>query len=223
MAIASGAIASGAIASGAIASGHFSLLHSLLDIRYSEVFSSFGQDPLNAYLCGSRGQCCCALVVQTLPNTKTGNRIARQLAGAGTSPAANHGEAQNAESRQDVLHKTRIALKELRETFIWLKTIEPTPLCEPNKMTDIVGECDELIATMQKVSRPHRTEKRIDNPHPTPTSQINKLPMTNDEGSPNDECQMLSHRTTCTGSRHTRFFGFGFRHFLVIGCFVIRH
>ena len=37
-------------------------------------------------------------------------------------------------------------MKELRETLIWLEIIERKPLCEPNKMTEIVRECDDLIA-----------------------------------------------------------------------------
>ena len=89
-------------------------------------------------------------VVEALPDTKAGNHIARQLVRSGTSPAPNYGEAQSAESRRDFLHKMKIALKELRETFIWLKIIERKPLCEPNKMTEIVRECDELIATFVK-------------------------------------------------------------------------
>lgn len=43
-----------------------------------------------------------------------------------------------------------IALKELRETLIWLKIIERKPLCEPSKMTEIIRECDELIAIFVK-------------------------------------------------------------------------
>ena len=89
-------------------------------------------------------------VVQALPESKVGNHIARQLVRSGTSPAPNYGEAQSAESRRDFLHKMKIALKELRETFIWLKIIERRPLCEPNKMTEIVRECDELIAIFVK-------------------------------------------------------------------------
>ena len=46
--------------------------------------------------------------------------------------------------------KMKIALKELRETLIWLKIIERKPLCEPAKMTNIVKECDELIAIFVK-------------------------------------------------------------------------
>ena len=89
-------------------------------------------------------------VVEALPDTKAGNHIARQLVRSGTSPAPNYGEAQSAESRRDFLHKMKIALKELRETMIWLKIIERKPLCEPNKMTEIVRECDELIAIFVK-------------------------------------------------------------------------
>ena len=89
-------------------------------------------------------------VVESLPESKAGNHIARQLVRSGTSPAPNYGEAQSAESRRDFIHKMKIALKELRETFIWLKIVERKPLCEPQKMTEIVKECDELIAIFVK-------------------------------------------------------------------------
>jgi len=41
-------------------------------------------------------------------------------------------------------------LKELRETLVWLKIIERKPLCDPQKMPEIVAECDELIAIFVK-------------------------------------------------------------------------
>lgn len=40
----------------------------------------------------------------------------------------------------------KIALKELRESLVWLKVIERKPLCDPNKVANIIEECDELIA-----------------------------------------------------------------------------
>ncbi|MDA0589087.1 MAG: four helix bundle protein [Planctomycetota bacterium] len=89
-------------------------------------------------------------VVEGIPDSKAGNHIARQLVRSGTSPAPNYGEAQSAESRRDFIHKMKIALKELRETMIWLKIIERKRLCEPNRMADIVNECDELIAIFVK-------------------------------------------------------------------------
>ncbi len=32
--------------------------------------------------------------------------------------------------------------------MIWLKIIERKPLCKPNRMKDIIEECDELIAIL---------------------------------------------------------------------------
>ena len=63
-------------------------------------------------------------IVETLPKTRAGNHIAGQLVRSGTSPASNYGEAQSAESRNDFIHKMKIALKELRETHVWLRIIE---------------------------------------------------------------------------------------------------
>ncbi|MFP2997866.1 four helix bundle protein [Spongiivirga sp. MCCC 1A20706] len=50
--------------------------------------------------------------------------IAKQLLKSGTSIGANIHEAQNAESRQDFIHKMKIALKELEETKYWLELCE---------------------------------------------------------------------------------------------------
>lgn len=47
--------------------------------------------------------------------------IARQLLKAGTSIGANIYEAQSAESKEDFIHKLKIAHKEARETEYWLK------------------------------------------------------------------------------------------------------
>lgn len=85
-------------------------------------------------------------VTEALPNTKAGNHIAGQLVRSGTSPAPNYGEAQSAESRKDFIHKMKICLKELRETLIWLRIIERKRLCPPERLADILEECDELIA-----------------------------------------------------------------------------
>ncbi len=85
-------------------------------------------------------------VIESLPNSKAGNHIASQLVRSGTSPAPNYGEAQSAESRKDFIHKMKVALKELRESWVWLKIIERKPLVEPSKMAEVIKECDELIA-----------------------------------------------------------------------------
>lgn len=89
-------------------------------------------------------------IVEELPDSKAGNHVARQLVRSGTSPAPNYGEAQSAESKNDFIHKMKIALKELRETLIWLKIIQQKPLCEPERLTPIIQECDELVSIFVK-------------------------------------------------------------------------
>lgn len=86
-------------------------------------------------------------VVDHLPNSLTGRHIAGQLLRSGTAVAPNHGEAKAAESRKDFIHKMKIALKELRESEVWLKIIRGKPLIEPEtKLDPLIKECDELIA-----------------------------------------------------------------------------
>ncbi len=85
-------------------------------------------------------------VVESLPNTRAGNHIAGQLVRSGTSPAPNYAEARGAESRRDFIHKVKIALKELRESFVWLKVIDRKSLVEQCMIGGAIKECDELIA-----------------------------------------------------------------------------
>ncbi|MFO1484504.1 MAG: four helix bundle protein [Verrucomicrobiaceae bacterium] len=89
-------------------------------------------------------------VVEALPDTKAGRHIAGQLVRSGTSPAPNYGEAQSAESVDDFVHKLKVALKELRETNIWLKIIKKKPLCSPKKLESLTTECNELISIFVK-------------------------------------------------------------------------
>lgn len=90
-------------------------------------------------------------VVELLPNTRSGNHIAGQLIRCGTSPALNYAEAQSAESRNDFIHKMKIALKELRETYVCLKIITHKPLIKPCYLLDeIIKENNALISIFVK-------------------------------------------------------------------------
>ena len=86
-------------------------------------------------------------IVESLPKTKVANHIAGQLVRCGTSPAPNYGEAQSAESRSDFIHKMKVALKELRETKVWLLMIVRAKLIKPvSKLEPLIKENDELIS-----------------------------------------------------------------------------
>jgi four helix bundle protein len=84
-------------------------------------------------------------LADALPNTKAGNHIAGQLLRCGTSPLANHGEVEAAESRKDFLHKLRICLKELRETWRWVRLIARLDLVEGDQLRLTLTEVEELI------------------------------------------------------------------------------
>jgi four helix bundle protein len=92
-------------------------------------------------------------VVEALPDTKAGKHVASQLVRSGTSPAPNYAEARAAESRADFIHKLKIALKELRETLVWLKIIERKPMLPTARLEGVVQECDELVSIFVKSLR----------------------------------------------------------------------
>ena len=85
-------------------------------------------------------------VIEALPNSKAGNPIANPWIRSGTFPAPNEGEAQNAESRKDFIHKMKISLKELHETMVWLKILARKRLGDCSEIPAAISECHELIA-----------------------------------------------------------------------------
>ncbi len=90
-------------------------------------------------------------VVEALPNDKAGNHIGGQLIRCGTSPAFNYAEAQSAESKNDFVHKMKICLKELRETFVALKIINMKYKIKPEGlMSETLNENNELISIFVK-------------------------------------------------------------------------
>ncbi len=86
---------------------------------------------------------------EALPDTKASRHVSSQILRSGTSPAPNYGEAQSAESPADFVHKLKIALKELRETEIWIKIIIRAEMIKPaSQLISLLEETDELIAIL---------------------------------------------------------------------------
>jgi four helix bundle protein len=86
-------------------------------------------------------------LAEALPKTAVGNHVRGQIIRSGTSPAPNYGEAQSAESRTDFVHKIKIVLKELRETYVWLLVIRRAALIKPEAMLNpLIVETNELIS-----------------------------------------------------------------------------
>ncbi|MFA6597687.1 MAG: four helix bundle protein [Ignavibacteriaceae bacterium] len=90
-------------------------------------------------------------IVGNMPDTKAANHLSGQLLRSGTSPALNYGEAQSGESRRDFIHKIKIVLKELRESYICLQIIYRTKLFKSEvKIQQALNECNELISIFVK-------------------------------------------------------------------------
>jgi four helix bundle protein len=84
-------------------------------------------------------------MVDALPTSRVGNHIAGQLLRCGTSPFANHGEVQAAESRKDFIHKLGICLKELKEIKRWIRLIARLELIPIKNVRPLLIETEELI------------------------------------------------------------------------------
>ncbi len=83
---------------------------------------------------------------ENLPDTRAGNHVAGQILRSGTSPYANHGEAEDAESRTDFIHKLKVCLKELRETRRWARLIRRKGWVKSDStLAFVLSEADELI------------------------------------------------------------------------------
>jgi four helix bundle protein len=86
-------------------------------------------------------------ITEEMPNTRAGNHLAGQIIRSSTSPALNYGEAQSAESTRDFIHKMKVVLKEIRETYNNLRIIFKAKLyAEENKILLAMKENDDLIS-----------------------------------------------------------------------------
>ena len=73
--------------------------------------------------------------------------ISRQLLKSSTSIGANVREAQNAESKNDFIHKMKIAAKESDETRYWLEIIHKLPSYPKNtELLNLLRPIEQVIS-----------------------------------------------------------------------------
>ena len=88
--------------------------------------------------------------VDALPDTRLARHVAGQLVRSGTSPAPNYAEACTAESKKDCIHKLAIALKELRESSVWIRMIVKSELIPEQRLEQLHDECNQLCKIIAK-------------------------------------------------------------------------
>ncbi|MBE6992899.1 MAG: four helix bundle protein [Ruminococcaceae bacterium] len=77
--------------------------------------------------------------------------MSKQILRCGTSIGANISEAKYAESRDDFVHKLRIALKEAAETAYWLNILNETDYIYPKLYDSLNSDCVELIKLLTNI------------------------------------------------------------------------
>jgi four helix bundle protein len=85
-------------------------------------------------------------VSDALPKSRLGRHVANQLIRCGTSAGPNYEEGCAAESKDDFIHKLRIALKELRESRYWIKLIIRAELLPDRRLSPLLQETTELCS-----------------------------------------------------------------------------
>ena len=86
-------------------------------------------------------------IAENLKKTYAGIHLSTQIIRSSSSAALNYGEAQSAESRKDFVHKIKVVLKELRETYVNLKIIHKSKLhSSESEIAQVLSENNELIS-----------------------------------------------------------------------------
>ncbi|MFD2542231.1 four helix bundle protein [Lacinutrix gracilariae] len=87
------------------------------------------------------------LLCKKIDKSFASEHLAKQLIRSATSSALNYGEARSGESTRDFLHKMKICLKELRESYINLKIQKGASLISDlTALEKLLKENDELIS-----------------------------------------------------------------------------
>ncbi|HZJ15437.1 MAG TPA: four helix bundle protein [Chthoniobacteraceae bacterium] len=94
----------------------------------------------------------------SLPARSGAKQIGNQLIRSGTSPYLHHGEVEAAESLDDFVHKLKVCLKELRETWRALRLLlQVGGLRDKSEGTALIDETQQLIRIFYQSIRTARS------------------------------------------------------------------
>ena len=97
-------------------------------------------------------------VCESIPSERLkSGHLKDQLFRAGTSVAANYAEAEEPESREEFIHKMKLAMKELAETRCWLRILGASGYIDANRLEPLVEESLELTRMMSASVRTARS------------------------------------------------------------------
>lgn len=98
-----------------------------------------------------------------LPRNVAGYEIGRQVVRSSGSVGANLEEGQATLSCSEFAYRVSISLREARETLYWIRRIAANELLPRERLHELLGEWDELVAILTsiqlKLKRQRRDEK----------------------------------------------------------------
>jgi four helix bundle protein len=85
-------------------------------------------------------------VVRSLPRTREGDVVGKQLLRSGTAVAANYRAVCRSRSQSEFISKMNIVVEEADETVFWLEFIVDTEILPGEKLKLLLKEGNELLA-----------------------------------------------------------------------------
>jgi len=89
-------------------------------------------------------------ISKSIPGTREGDLIAKQLIRCGTSVGANYRAALRAKSKPDFIYKLRIVEEEVDETIFWLAVLEESRTLISKSIDELKKETDAILAIIVK-------------------------------------------------------------------------
>jgi four helix bundle protein len=84
-------------------------------------------------------------------NEKKEYVLSREILRAGTHIGARVKEAQQAEARQDFIHKMSVALQNASKTEYWLELLRDTDFIDQKTFNSLNDDCAEILRLLTKI------------------------------------------------------------------------
>lgn len=96
--------------------------------------------------------------VKKLNINPVNSRIIDQIVGSSSSIGANYSEANEAESKQDFIHKISICKKEAKETRYWLKILKVSNPEISDSLNNMEKECQEFLFIFSSIIKTSKSK-----------------------------------------------------------------
>lgn len=109
-------------------------------------------------------------LVESLPNTRSGNIIGKQLLRCGTSVGANYRAACRAKSKADFISKLSIVEEEADESIYWMELLVAAAIMKENLIENLIDEANQIVSIIVKSIKTSKLKRNPKSANPNPKS-----------------------------------------------------